>query len=206
MQKINSCLIIISMVTLIRATEFLGTFGATYNISEKDGIEQIEETMKNSNYEEMLKKETENSIKKALNPKDMLPLCIKNETRQIEFMKKLEQEAKERNIDLNNPANKQKLDLIFNTMNINYYILDANDERQVIYAQKQNFKNLILSNGYVYDERLKEFADHSYVLSDAMIKDFQLKCTPTHIYFDTKSRKLLIDEIDISTKTKKGNE
>lgn len=185
-------------LSIASCIDFLGTFGDTYQILEENGQDYIERKMKEKDFQKQMLEDTQKQIKKATNPMHLLPLCMRDNQKVIDFEEMIQNEAKKRNIDLNDPINQAKIKGIFSVFNIHYLILDVNDNRQVSYARENNFKELIVSNGYVYDTKLEDFAEKSFVLPKHMIKDFSLQCVPTALTFDTKTKKLLIKEIDVS--------
>ncbi|RDU73031.1 hypothetical protein CQA57_05760 [Helicobacter anseris] len=185
-------------LSIASCIDFLGTFGDTYEILEENGQDYIERKMREKDFQKQMLENAQDQIKKATNPMHLLPLCMKDGEKTIDFEEMIQNEARRRQIDLNDPVNKAKIASIFSVFNIHYLILDVNDNRQVAYARENNFKELIVSNGYVYDSRLEDFVEKSFVLPKHMIKDFSLQCVPTALIFDTKTKKLLIKEIDVS--------
>lgn len=189
----------IFLCTFIFGADFIGKLGRTYDIGEEDGQSQIERKMEKIS-PKGIKQEVQKSINLALNPNNMLPLCQMDKIKEIDVWKKVEEEAKRRNIDLTLPQNKTKMDLVFNFIGVHMLVLDVLDKRQVAYARSNGFKEVIVSNGYVYDSSLEDFVSKSYVLQKHFIQDFHLSCVPSAIGFNTKTRKIEIKEIDVSKK------
>ena len=179
--------------------EFLGNFGKTWKITEENGLDLIERRAKEISQEE-IKKNAEKQILNHMTSKKKLPFCKEDKLTKIDIIKRAKEAFLQEGQALT-PQALERLNMIFEHLRLDYYVMDVSDLAQIEYAKSKDIKTALILGGYVY-EPITDFIENRYIYNDQIEEILNIRCTPSHATYDKATKTISIQEINIERSKK----
>ncbi len=202
MKKILVC-VFISCALAQAAYKDLGTFGNTYDIVEKDLLDEMNKAAAKIDTNKLRYKVLE-SVKASLQGELNLPYCKENNIREKDISAIAQYDIDIPEGDIFIPKGTKASDMVSKKLknaSISYYIINLDAKEEIEHSKTKGLPSMVLvANGDMRDERLSHFKER-YIISDTLAKQLDIRCTPSIIKVSKDT--LSITEIKLKRKEKK---
>ena len=184
----------------------LGTFGATYSISERDAVEEMQERARQVDWGKLFDKRANTEKLKNYRPKDLLvlPRALQARARMVDISYTLDFDIPDEKGNIIYPAG-----FTFNPLDYISYprtivVINGSDREQVDWFKKTPFFKdinavLLISDGNYYDLSV-ELKRSVFYANALIIRKFQLAYVPSVI--KQKGNLMEVKEIDVESHRK----
>lgn len=184
----------------------LGTIGATYSISERDAVEEMQERAKQVDWQKLFDKKTNKDKLKKYHPKDLvlLPRAQRGRTRMVDMSYTLDFDIPDERGNIIYPAGYTFNPLDYITYPRTIVIINGADREQVDWFKKAPYfkdSNAVLwiTDGNYYDLSV-ELKRNVFYANSFIVQKFKLSYVPSVI--KQKGNLLEVKEIDVESHRK----